>query len=421
MALDAATLIRAGGSALLAIAGLLAIALARGDRGAIALGATFLTWGSQLVGNNLLSGNEAAYPFWEPVLVVLLAARAVAMAALMVYWPAPVRPHERRFLMATFAIVALIVAIRLPDLALWRGGWSAYAEGRALASEDVSIAKDAMWTGVAILFPLRYLATAQSEGMLRRQLAWGGVLVPQAIALGRDLLASGRILGWPTIASPFLVAGVLGAAALWTVASTRPDGRPARLAALALLALGLVGLVLRANDAGEAVEDTVVGIQRSLFAFLLVLGMMRLGFLGREVTLRTAHRGTLAAAALALVFVVAQVAQNFLSASYGLLTGGVVAGAFLFAAQPIQRAVERVNAQEVEVAGAPPRREGPAAASTFKAAVRAARHDGVVSPAEELHLAEVADGLGLTPGEMVRLRHEVEAEYDGPREGARTP
>lgn len=54
MALDPATVIRAGGSALLAVAGVIALALARGDRGAIALGVTFSAYGLQLAGTNHL-------------------------------------------------------------------------------------------------------------------------------------------------------------------------------------------------------------------------------------------------------------------------------------------------------------------------------------------------------------------------------
>src|SRR5204863_2694547 len=68
-------------------------------------------------------------------------------------------------------------------------------------------------------------------------------------------------------------------------------------------------------------------------------------------TVRAAQSKRLVAApvALALVFIVAQVAQNFFSAKYGLYLGGVVAGTFLFAASPLQRAMERTSGRPAAV------------------------------------------------------------------------
>lgn len=117
------------------------------------------------------------------------------------------------------------------------------------------------------------------------------------------------------------------------------------------------------------------------------------------------RRGTFATGVLASFFIVAQVAQNYFSASYGVLIGGVVAGAFLFAASPIQHAIEGRGWVPARGEAADPR-----IVDAYRHAVRAAIADGRVTRAEEVHLGEVAASLGITAADAARLRHEVEDE-----------
>lgn len=129
------------------------------------------------------------------------------------------------------------------------------------------------------------------------------------------------------------------------------------------------------------------------------------------------RRGALAAAALAALFIAAQVGQNLLTAEYGLLIGGAVAGAFLFAAHPIQRAMETLvgpgSPRASGTAGARPRSDGATSAhEAYRRAVRLSLRGGALSPADEVELGHVAHELGLTAPESIALRHEVEDEWE---------
>lgn len=66
------------------------------------------------------------------------------------------------------------------------------------------------------------------------------------------------------------------------------------------------------------------GVVRTAAWAALVYGILRHDLLEIGIRPRTVDRGVLAAGALAALFVVAQIAQNFLSAKYGLLMGGIV-------------------------------------------------------------------------------------------------
>jgi hypothetical protein len=118
----------------------------------------------------------------------------------------------------------------------------------------------------------------------------------------------------------------------------------------------------------------------------------------------------LATGALASLFIVAQVAQNFLAAQYGLLMGGVVAGTVVFAASPIQRAMEaktsRRSSEPTAIAAAPvARRE-----QTYRKALRLAMRDRKLTAEEESHLFELAEDLGIGAGRAFQLKREIEEE-----------
>jgi hypothetical protein len=144
---------------------------------------------------------------------------------------------------------------------------------------------------------------------------------------------------------------------------------------------------------------------RTLGALALAIAILRYDLLDVPLPRVALRSGPLAAATLALVFIVAQVAQNFFAAQYGLLLGGIIAGTFLFAAQPVQRMIERRGERRVGVEPASSQSE-----LVFKAAVRAALAEGPLTRAQDAHLAEVAHHLGIGPRDMVRLTREVEDE-----------
>lgn len=134
---------------------------------------------------------------------------------------------------------------------------------------------------------------------------------------------------------------------------------------------------------------------------------------------RGERRGLLVGAA-ATTFGMTWVTQNFLSAEYGLLMGGVIAGTLLFAVNPIQRAVERLAEKAVPVsrmegdggpspmAGATARRD-----EDFRNALRLALRDRKIKVEEERQLFRLAETLGIGAARAFELRLEVDAERTG--------
>jgi hypothetical protein len=193
------------------------------------------------------------------------------------------------------------------------------------------------------------------------------------------------------------------------------------VAMLALVAAGLVHLDRRRRVAGYTLAfgplglylvvalvevpapiPGIVGVARSIAAGVLAYVILQLLPHAAPKRRRRLVRAT---TALALLFVVAQIAQNFLTAESGLLLGGVVTGAFVLVAPAVQRAWEREERTLV-----PAEAVASSAIEAFRAAVRGALVDGPMTSAKEEHLADVAHHLGLSPRDMVRVRREVEAE-----------
>lgn len=179
-------------------------------------------------------------------------------------------------------------------------------------------------------------------------------------------------------------------------------------------AFGSMVLVALTGLAGVDVETHGVSGVLLLLADLAALsGILRFGLLGRDVRgPRRLGNGTLASLALAGLFITAQVAQNFLGAKYGVYLGGVVAGVVVFAASPIQRAVER-TVERSRTGGAT------AAARRYRRQVELAWADGKVGAKERLMLAEARDALGLDAGAALAIEDEVAAAAIAAKPGKR--
>ncbi len=170
------------------------------------------------------------------------------------------------------------------------------------------------------------------------------------------------------------------------------------LAAPALLATGV-------DFAAASAGFGIFGILRTIGAVFLVRAVLRYGLLGVPLPTFAVRRGTIATGALAVLFIVAQIAQNVLSSAYGLITGGLVAGAFLFAAQPLQRAMENLISNR----GARTPRPVTSGAATenervYRLALEKFGADGRVTADEELALAHLADVMGITTRRATELR-----------------
>lgn len=183
--------------------------------------------------------------------------------------------------------------------------------------------------------------------------------------------------------------------------------RVARLVALGLWGAALAGCLLILLRGGLYLDYGTFGAARTLGVACLAIAILKDDLLATRLPPLVLRRGPLAAAALALLFIVAQVAQNFFAAEYGLLMGGIVAGCFVFAATPIQRAIEARSGHRAS----PPRAPSTSGdEEAFRSAVRLAIRGGSLSPTERIHLARVADGLGLTARRAAEIEADVIAE-----------
>lgn len=194
------------------------------------------------------------------------------------------------------------------------------------------------------------------------------------------------------------------AAFAWTLAARA--GPAARNVSLLVVLSGFVGLVVSLTDASAISAFGFPGVTRLVGIAILAYAVFRLDLLGTGFAPRTVHRGTLATVALAALFIVAQIAQNFLAAQYGLLMGAVVAGSFLYAAQPIQRAIERTREPRAQTFATSPTVRGE---ESYRKALRLALRDRQLTREEETHLHELARDLGIDGPRAHALLAEAEA------------
>lgn len=304
------------------------------------------------------------------------------------------------------ALVGCVIALLLGGIAGIATQWVGFDD----LTRDLFAGTPAIATNVFAVFAL-VLA-----------LMWSRTGIPGVDARHGPLLVA-AIIAWPFVyttdlsgwSSAFWIAETLRAQIGWILSTIVPGlvalgvvfawaGRPGGvwiafvvpvLAAALMVAFELFG------DIGS------LGIARLFGVALLAHLLFRADALHLGLRPKTMQRGAAASLFLAVLLIVAQVAQNFLSAQYGLVMGGVVAGAFLFAAQPIQRAIEAARAPAPAPASGSASDEGQ---RIYRDAVRRALRDRTVTREEEIHLAELAREMRLDPADALRIRHGVEDE-----------
>lgn len=147
-----------------------------------------------------------------------------------------------------------------------------------------------------------------------------------------------------------------------------------------------------------------------VFMGVLSYGILRTQLFDIDLHLKvTLSRGAIAAVFLGVFFVVAELAQTYLSNAYGWAIGGLAAGLLLFALAPLQRAAERLaNVAMPSVSGSA---DYVAARKFFvyRAALEAALADGGVTRKERAMLARLQQELGLRPEDVAQLESDVAA------------
>ena len=145
-----------------------------------------------------------------------------------------------------------------------------------------------------------------------------------------------------------------------------------------------------------------------VFMGVLSYGILRTQLFDIDLRLKlTISRGAIAAVFLGVFFVVAELAQNYLSNAYGWAIGGIAAGLLLFALSPLQRAAERLaNVAMPNVSGSA---DYVAARKFFvyRAALESALADGGATPKERAMLARLRDELGLRAEDAEQLERDM--------------
>lgn len=404
--------INAGGAFLFLVAGIAILVLARRTRLGLRLGAFATTFGLAYVVGNVVRDDG---PVAAAVLLATALASAVCLGVLILEVLRPVSRTARRrvALLAGGLCVGAAIASAMV-LALVVGLVEAPQPKDAVeALEPEESTTGGMLAGFLMVFVIEPLllvllaATAQAPiGGSRAQ--YKGRLM---VGLAAGLFAANIIMDAAASSSPNagriglvedgvgILFGVVVGFTAWLVLRGCPPGeeRFARRAFAAILVVGVLGC-LQQLFVEQTVDLGPYGLMRTVGAVLLFLAVVRYDVLEVPLPRLAVRRGTLAGAALAVLFIVAQVAQSF-TAKFPLLMG-VLAGALVFAASQIQRAIERGSGQT----------KPSTAVAGYKAALRAAMRDGTLTRREERHLAEVAVALGISPVQALDLRDDVERE-----------
>lgn len=217
-------------------------------------------------------------------------------------------------------------------------------------------------------------------------------------------------------ASSALVIAAFGSMAAAWIRAAAQAGRP-RLAwwvliplAIALAATAPVPWPTWATSVGNGVSRTMGGL-------ILCIAILRFELAGPVARTVAVERSTVAAVSLAGLFVTAQIAQNVFNSSYGVVAGGLVAGALLFATRPIESALGKIVSRGSSGRGRAWTPVGTVAdiENAYRLAVANELRHGPLHADNEAYLAGLADQLGLTAGQAFRLRREAEGTSMLPR------
>jgi hypothetical protein len=351
----------------------------------------------------LAKGAVLAATLLDVVSAVLLACAGQGWSR---SWPPSAVRVWRWGLAATVLLAVASAALLWPArFALQAGvGFAATATG-VLPFEQAGLGA---MLNVAAALVVAGLESARAQGArMAAAPVWvgAGLAVYGAFDVGEYMLSLGitRQVGIGYVLSECLVLVAVLAALRFAGTAAR---RPAWLFAAAVLAsFGLGMLKTAAIGNFDFVGST--GLARAVGFLLVAYAVFRLGLLGVGLDTISFRVGALASLGLAALFITAQLAQNFLSDKLGLALGGIVAGAVVFAAFPLQRAAERVMERQRTPASAP--------LQQYRTQVELAWRDGRLGANERLMLAEFRRQLGLGLVDAERIDSEVATQHVTPK------
>ncbi|MGQ0536675.1 MAG: hypothetical protein ACT4PT_11460 [Methanobacteriota archaeon] len=364
-------------------------------------------------------------------LLLLAAGLAVvasaALVSVVLSFPRPLGENKARILALTGAVFTVVSVVIFA--LYWADAASAIQAFRSTFGEGVStgvylasfvaypLFNSALWAAL-FLFALRYRSEAAGDEAVRRQLALGsaGLVVWHAFwARPRGGLGFGSTDAVVQAAEIGSFVIMLAYAGLWLWNMTRGPPKLARNVAWVTLGASLAGNVTFSLWPEWAFAGGS-GLMRLLGVAVFAYAILRHQLLGVDVKVRwTISKTTIAAVFVAVFFVVSETAQEFFGETIGSTYLGILAaGLLVFAIAPLSRLADRIAEKAVPISGHPS--TGSVAArseATYRAALRAAMRDGVITRREETHLAEVAENLGIGHRRALEIRAEVEGEQGG--------
>jgi hypothetical protein len=183
----------------------------------------------------------------------------------------------------------------------------------------------------------------------------------------------------------------------------------------AVLVCGASAVASIALAGGGTVSTTpfdvfVTGFWDLSLPLLVTYAVVRHQLFGIDLKIKwTIKRGAVAAVFLAVIFMVSQLAQNWLSQSQGLVVGSSVAGIMLFAIAPIQRFAERLSDKALPNAKPAERMDEGERAAIYLDVARSAWRDGNITKDERRLLKELQTRLGLSAEAAQRIEDQAMA------------
>lgn len=207
------------------------------------------------------------------------------------------------------------------------------------------------------------------------------------------------------------------------------DSIARRRAGLYLIAFGLsdlaiifaigVGVYNRTHPIPQPLylflQGTITNIPQIIGFAVLGWALLRWSLFGAELKVKwTIRRGTVAAVFLGVFFVVAQIAQAWLTRGQNWFAGAAAAGLLLFALSPLQNAAQRVADRALPGVAPTPEYAVYRKLELYRAAVESALESGGIDARERSMLDRLCAKLGVAPADARVVESDVTARLAAP-------
>jgi hypothetical protein len=151
-----------------------------------------------------------------------------------------------------------------------------------------------------------------------------------------------------------------------------------------------------------------------IYVPLVAYGVLRVQLFDIDLRIkRGLRRGTVAAAFVAVFFVISELAGNYLSDKFGTVIGILGTGTLIFFLEPIQRAAERFSDAAMPNTVATPEYETYRKLQVYDSAIRAALEDGHISKRQRRVLDSMIDSMGIDRTVARRMEEDTMTSLSG--------